>query len=51
MTKKKQEVEQEVIEQEEVEKPTSPALTINIEMWATPIVGLVMLVIGLLAGY
>jgi protein-disulfide isomerase len=51
MTKKKQEVEQEEIEQEEVEKPTSPALTINIEMWATPIVGLVMLVIGLLAGY
>src|SRR3972149_4035473 len=51
MTKKKQEVEQEVIEQEEVEKPTSPALTINVQSWTTPIVGLVMLVIGLLAGY
>ena len=51
MTKKKQEVEQEEIEQEEVEKPTSPALTINIQTWTTPIVGLVMLVIGLLAGY
>jgi protein-disulfide isomerase len=51
MTKKKQEVEQEEIEQVEVEKPTLPVITINIQTWATPIVGLVMLVIGLLAGY
>ena len=51
MKKKKQEVEQEEVEQEEVEKPTSPALTINVQSWTTPIVGLVMLVIGLLAGY
>ncbi len=51
MTKKKQEVEQEEIEQEEVVKPTSPALTINVQSWTTPIVGLVMLVIGLLGGY
>ena len=51
MAKKKQEVKQEEIEQEEVEKPTSPALTINVQSWTTPIVGLVMLVIGLLGGY
>ena len=51
MTKKKQEVEQEETEQEEVEKPTSPVLTINVQSWTTPIVGLVMLVIGLLGGY
>jgi len=28
-----------------------PALVINIHSWATPIAGLVMLVVGLLAGY
>lgn len=28
-----------------------PALTINIYSWATPIIGIVMLVIGALAGY
>lgn len=28
-----------------------PALTINIQSWATPIVGIVMLVIGALAGF
>ena len=27
------------------------AVTINIQSWATPIIGLVMLVIGLLGGY
>lgn len=31
--------------------PTNPALTINIQSWATPIVGILMLVIGLLGGY
>lgn len=51
MTKKKQVVEEEEIEQVEVEKPTLPVVTINIQTWATPIVGLVMLVIGLLVGY
>ena len=29
----------------------SPALTINIHSWATPIIGIVMLVIGALAGF
>jgi hypothetical protein len=34
------------------DKPKSaPALVINVQTWATPIVGLVMLVVGLLAGY
>lgn len=28
-----------------------PALVINVHSWATPIVGLLMLVVGLLAGY
>ena len=28
-----------------------PALTINVQSWATPLVGLVMLVLGLAAGY
>ena len=32
-------------------KPRKPALTINIYSWATPIVGVLMLVVGLLAGY
>lgn len=30
---------------------TSPALVINVQSWATPVVGLLMLVVGLLAGY
>jgi protein-disulfide isomerase len=51
MTKKKQVVEEEEIEQVEVEKPALPVVTINIQTWTTPIVGLVMLVIGLLVGF
>ncbi|HNB53774.1 MAG TPA: hypothetical protein PK530_17635 [Anaerolineales bacterium] len=31
--------------------PTTPALTINIQSWATPIVGIFMLIAGLLGGY
>lgn len=39
-------------EPEEVTPPhPSPRLVINIYSWATPIVGVLMLVIGLLAGY
>ncbi len=30
---------------------SKPSLVINIQSWATPVVGLVMLVVGLLAGY
>ena len=33
------------------EKPPKPALTIHVYSWATPIIGVVMLVVGLLAGY
>lgn len=33
-------------------RPKSPsALTINVQSWATPIIGLIMLVLGLLGGY
>jgi hypothetical protein len=32
-------------------KPRSPSFVINVYSWATPIVGVLMLVIGLLAGY
>lgn len=28
-----------------------PALVINVQSWATPVVGILMLVVGLLAGY
>jgi len=39
-------------DQEEPEAPPSrPALVINIQSWATPIVGLVMLLLGLALGY
>jgi hypothetical protein len=39
-------------EPENVEpEPRPPALTININSWATPIVGIIMLVIGALAGF
>lgn len=34
------------------EKPTQgPALTINIQSWATPIVGIIALLLGLLGGF
>lgn len=34
------------------DKPDAkPALVINVHSWATPITGLIMLVVGLLAGY
>jgi hypothetical protein len=51
-----EEVAQEVAEEEdespdEEEKNPSPPLVINIYSWATPIVGLVMLVLGLVGGY
>jgi xanthosine utilization system XapX-like protein len=39
-------------EQAEIDEgEESPALVINVQSWATPIVGLVMLVMGLLGGY
>ena len=38
-------------ETEEVQPKRQPAITINIQSWATPLVGVVMLIIGLLGGY
>lgn len=35
----------------EIERKIQPAVTISIHSWATPIVGLVMLIVGLLIGY
>lgn len=32
-------------------KAEKPALVINVQSWATPVVGLLMLLVGLLAGY
>jgi hypothetical protein len=36
---------------ERAERNEKPALVINVQSWATPIVGVLMLVVGLLAGY
>ena len=37
--------------EEEDDGEESPALVINVQSWATPIVGLLMLVLGLVGGY
>lgn len=42
---------QAVEPQEVLHNNPRPALTINVQSWATPIVGLVMLVLGLLVGF
>ena len=42
---------EEINEPEEIQPKRSPAITINIQSWATPLVGVVMLIIGLLGGY
>ena len=34
-----------------IDAPKSPALTIHIASWATPIIGLLMLVVGLAGGF
>ena len=36
---------------EETRPKSPPALTINVQSWATPVIGLVMLLLGLLGGY
>ena len=38
-------------ESQDVKVKNQPAMTITIQSWATPIVGFVMLILGLLAGY
>lgn len=42
---------EEINEPEEIQLQRSPAITINIQSWATPLVGVVMLIVGLLGGY
>jgi hypothetical protein len=42
-------LEEEITEEEP--KPEKTALTIHVHSWATPIVGFLMLIIGLLGGY
>lgn len=44
-----EENDDEIEEQEEIEP--RPALVINVQTWATPIVAIVMLLIGLVGGY
>lgn len=41
------------LESEQIPEPgkEKPAITISVQSWATPIVGLVMLIAGLLGGY
>jgi xanthosine utilization system XapX-like protein len=49
-----EEIETEDLESTEgsdLKDPSRPSLVINVHSWATPIVGLLMLVVGLLAGY
>ena len=41
----------ESAEENELKEPDKPSLVINVHSWATPVVGLLMLVVGLLAGY
>ena len=42
---------EEINEPEEIQPKRSLAITINIQSWATPLVGVVMLVVGLFGGY
>ncbi len=44
-------LEEEKPQEEQIAKPDKTALTIHIHSWATPIVGFLMLIIGLLGGY
>lgn len=41
------------LESEQIPEPVKdkPAITISVQSWATPIVGLVMLIVGLFGGY
>ena len=42
---------EETEEIQEIQPKKQPAIIINIQSWATPVVGVLMLLIGLLAGY
>jgi hypothetical protein len=48
---KNEEIQSQEVELASSQGPQKPALTIVIQSWTTPIVGIVMLVVGLLAGY
>jgi hypothetical protein len=38
-------------ETEVVQTKKRPAITINVQSWATPVVGIIMLIVGLFGGY
>lgn len=42
---------EEIKEPAEIHPKKTPAITINIQSWSTPLVGVAMLIIGLLSGY
>lgn len=44
-------LDEESSETQASERPTGPALTITIQSWSTPVVGLAILAIGILTGY
>ncbi|NIW46953.1 MAG: hypothetical protein GWN30_20035 [Gammaproteobacteria bacterium] len=46
-----QEQEQENMEPEPLQEEKPAALTLVIQSWATPIIGIIMLAVGLLGGY
>jgi len=51
-TKRKSKQEETKLEPpQEISHKSPPAVTINVQSWTTPIIGLVMLMIGLLVGY
>ena len=42
---------EEIPQEEQIQQPEKTALTVHIHSWATPIVGLMMLIIGLAGGF
>jgi len=44
-------LQDEAAEEMTEEEPRRPAMVINVYSWATPVVGVLMLVLGLLGGY
>jgi hypothetical protein len=42
---------EEIPQEEQIQPPEKTALTIHIHSWATPIVGLLMLILGLVGGF
>lgn len=52
-TKRKPKLEEPIADEPQnmEQKTQTPAVTINIQSWATPIIGIAMLIIGALAGF